>query len=386
MTLPIPKTAQPQKERLVLLDLFRGIAAIAVLIYHAAKFLGVQLLPNAYLAVDMFFLLSGFVLTHNYDGKFAEGLSLKSFAVQRLIRLYPCFLLTFVIGFVLTTARMSRDMGYFDGWRLFGGAALNALFIPSYIVPYHNHAYEDTFPFNGAQWSLTFELLANWLYWVIFPYLTGRTLGLLIGAAAIAEIAIILKIGGLDVGMRPSDFLLGMPRVILPFFSGVALRRYVFDRISIRLNTAGICASVLLLLMAFSLSYIVGPAAAPMLEFAAVALLFPVLLIVACRTAPTRRVGNFCELTGNASYPVYLFQVPFFGVYAALPQLFLHMKAHDFVPYVGIAFIISTFACAVWVDRYYELPARNWLKRVWRAYGENRAGNAIPASRRLPVK
>ena len=73
----------------------RGMAAIAILIYHAEKYLGMQLLPNAYLAVDLFFLLSGFVIAHNYDGKFTGGMSLTNFMVQRLIRLYPCFLLAF---------------------------------------------------------------------------------------------------------------------------------------------------------------------------------------------------------------------------------------------------------------------------------------------------
>jgi peptidoglycan/LPS O-acetylase OafA/YrhL len=42
-------------DRLEMLDLLRGIAALAVLIYHSEHFLGMQLLANAYLAVDLFF-------------------------------------------------------------------------------------------------------------------------------------------------------------------------------------------------------------------------------------------------------------------------------------------------------------------------------------------
>jgi peptidoglycan/LPS O-acetylase OafA/YrhL len=343
----------------------RGVAAMAVLIYHAAIFLGVQFLPNAYLAVDLFFLLSGFVIAHNYDVKFTAGMSLREFTVQRLIRLYPCFILTLVIGFVLGSARMTRDMGYFDGWRILGTGALNALFIPSYVFPYHIHV--ETFPFNGAQWSLTFELFANWLYWILFPHLTARRLLLLIAVAAILEATATFLLGSLDVGMRPGDFWLGVPRVILPFFAGVALRRFVFDRVSIRLGTAGICGVVLALVAVFSLADLVGAEFLPALEFLSVALVFPALLMLVCRTTPTPWVGKISEFTGNASYPVYLLQGPFFFFFAALPELALHMKAKDFIPYVGIAHIVGTLLCAAWVDRHYELPIRNWLKRVWRA-------------------
>jgi peptidoglycan/LPS O-acetylase OafA/YrhL len=364
MTGAAPTNTPPPQDRLVVLDLMRGVAAIAVLIYHAEIFLGVQFLPNAYLAVDLFFLLSGFVIAHNYDHKFTAGMSLRDFTVQRLIRLYPCFILTLGIGFVLGSARMTRDMGYFDGWRILGTGALNALFIPSYVFPYHVHV--ETFPFNGAQWSLTFELFANWLYWVLFPHLSSRRLILLIAAAAILEVTATFLLGSLDVGMRPGDFWLGVPRVILPFFTGVALRRFVFDRVSIRLGTAGIGGVVIALLVVFSLGDLVGPEFLPALEFMSVAVLFPALLIAACRTTPSPWVRRICEFTGNASYPVYLLQGPFFFFFAALPELTLHIKAKDLIPYVGIAHVVCTLLCAAWVDRYYELPIRNWLKRRWR--------------------
>ncbi len=349
----------------MLLDLMRGIAAIAVLIYHADKFLGVHLLPSAYLAVDLFFLLSGFVIAHNYDDKFTAGMSLRNFMVQRLIRLYPCFILALSIGFVLDSGRMIRDMGYVDGWRILGAGALNALFIPSYIFPYHLRV--ETFPFNGAQWSLTFELIANVLYWLLFPLLRASRLILLIAVAAILEATVTFLVGSLDVGMRPGDFWVAVPRVILPFFTGVALRRFVFDRISIRLGTPGICGIVLAMIVAFSLADIVGAVFLPAFEFISVAVLFPVLLIVACRTTPTPWVAKICEFAGNASYPVYLLQAPVFFFFSALPELLLHMNAKDFMPYIGMAHIIVTVLCAAWVDRHYEWPVRTRLKRLWSA-------------------
>ena len=115
----------------------------------------------------------------------------------------------------------------------------------------------------------------------------------------------------------------------------------------------------------------------PAVEFITVAVLFPLLLLAVCQTIPTPRLAWLCTLTGDASYPVYLLQVSFFLLFAALPELLLHMKAKDFMPYIGIAFIVTTFVCAVWVDRYFELPVRNRLKNAWRAYMQTRSAKAL---------
>jgi peptidoglycan/LPS O-acetylase OafA/YrhL len=360
----VPASPTPAANRFLLLDLMRGVAAIAVLVYHASIYLGVQLLPDAYLAVDMFFLLSGFVIAHNYDRKFARGMSLRDFMVQRLIRLYPCFILTLAIGFVLAAARMTRDFGYFDGWRLAAAGMLNAAFLPAYVFPYQ---LRDIFHFNGSAWSLSFELLANLVYWMIFPHLTQRRLWLLLVGCALAEGFAVAFAGSFDVGMRPSDFWLGVPRVMLPFMLGVVLRRHLFESGPQQLGPAGLCLVFLCLLAAFSLTRFIPPGLLPAAEYGCVALLFPVLLLAVSRTTPGPVLARLCTLTGDASYPVYLLQVPFVGFFAALPQIVLHAKARDFIPMIGIAHIATTFGCALWIDRYYELPLRKWLKARWAA-------------------
>jgi peptidoglycan/LPS O-acetylase OafA/YrhL len=357
-TAPAPASVV-HSQRFLLLDLMRGIAALAVLVYHASIYLGVQLLPTAYLAVDMFFLLSGFVIAHNYDRKISAGMSFREFMTQRLIRLYPCFLLTLIIGFILAAARLTRDTGYFDGWRLLGAGILNGLFLPSYVMPNHIN---NIFPFNGSAWSLTFELVANIVYWVLFPYLTASRLLLLICVAAVVEAIAASLAGTIDVGMRPMDFWLGIPRVLLPFFLGTALRRHVWDRFTFELSSAGVCGVVLLLLLGFSLSRLFDASTLPVAEFIAISVLFPALLLAVSRTSPGPRLAVVCKLTGDASYPVYLLQVPFVGLFAALPQVLFHMKAKDFIPLVGIAHISCTLLCGLWVDRHFELPVRTWLK------------------------
>ena len=82
---------KPDKQHVFLeLDAMRGVAAICVMLYHYSPFLSAsKVLPSAYLAVDMFFLLSGFIIAHAYRARLLAGMSLGKFAVVRIIRLYP---------------------------------------------------------------------------------------------------------------------------------------------------------------------------------------------------------------------------------------------------------------------------------------------------------
>lgn len=359
----IAPAAKSGGHRFLMLDLMRGIAAISVLIYHAyhANFLSFQPLPNAYLAVDLFFLLSGFVIAHNYDAKIAAGMSFREFLVQRLIRLYPCLLLALALGIVVSCLRMARYEGFLDGWRIVASAGLNALFLPAITQPYGTWGY---FPFNGAAWSLTFELIANILYWLTFRHLGPARLGMLVLAAAAGIIFFAAAHGSMDFGMRPSDFWWGVPRVTLTFFAGVALRRHVYGRTAPELGVLAVPFTLLSLLLAFSLSRFVSTQYMPLAEILTVAVFFPLLLVLTGSSTPGPGAAAICKWTGDASYPVYLLQTPLLGVFAAIPQLW-GVKAGNLIPWIGIAYIAGTIVIALWVDRYYEWPARRLLKDRW---------------------
>lgn len=74
------------------LDGLRGVAAGTVLIYHFPSLWSPASAPSAYLAVDLFFLMSGFVIEHAYGQRLATGLGVRRFLLLRLIRLYPLYL------------------------------------------------------------------------------------------------------------------------------------------------------------------------------------------------------------------------------------------------------------------------------------------------------
>jgi peptidoglycan/LPS O-acetylase OafA/YrhL len=364
-------------QRFLLLDFMRGIAALAVLVYHDVDYLGFEALPNAYLAVDMFFLLSGFVIAHNYDRKIAAGMSLTDFLAQRMIRLYPCFLLALLLGVGIFALRGHHEYGFLDGWRVLGAAGLNALYLPAFTAPYHLH---DLFPFVGAAWSLSFELFANIIYWLTFRLLGRLRLGLLLLVSAGALGAAALHFGTLDVGMRSTDFTWGIARVMVPFFMGVAIRRHLYSRLlSIRLAPAAAAPLALVtLLAAFSGSRVLSQAAVPFADYVFDLMVFPLLLIAVGAVNPGRVTGAICKLTGDASYPVYLLQGPMTGVVAAVPQFLWGVKAGALAPWSGLAHVTVTVLVALLVDRCYELPARRWLKERWQAFRARAA--AAPAA------
>src|ERR1044071_4438193 len=116
------------------LDLVRGLAALVVLIYHVDFMFGLRhwLMHGGYLAVDLFFVLSGFVLSLNYGRSIADGsLGIRKYAVARMARLFPLFLATTCVGFVVMTARYRSNFGYFDTANLIKSALVNIAMLPS---------------------------------------------------------------------------------------------------------------------------------------------------------------------------------------------------------------------------------------------------------------
>src|ERR1700683_2829054 len=143
--------------RYYVLDGMRGIAAIAVMIYHFSLDTGSVFLINADLAVDFFFILSGFVIAHSYGGRLRNGMNPLEYIGKRLIRLYPMFVLGILIGapvlFLLERAGAANAPARF----IVGSVLYNLLFLPD-ISNFQNG---ELFPANPPAWSLFFEMIAS---------------------------------------------------------------------------------------------------------------------------------------------------------------------------------------------------------------------------------
>jgi peptidoglycan/LPS O-acetylase OafA/YrhL len=168
------------------LNLLRGLAALAVVLFHASPIFGRQMAPSGYLAVDLFFILSGFVIAHVYDPRFAAGLTARSFILARMARFWPLFALGTVIGtgWTLLENVVSPPAALSISETL-GISALSLLYIPRITGA-------DLFPLNVPAWSLFFELIVNAAFAIFFA--ASRTRWLLgviaVAGAVVASLAI----------------------------------------------------------------------------------------------------------------------------------------------------------------------------------------------------
>lgn len=159
--------------RYAFLDGIRGLAAILVLTRHTTDYWHFSFY-RSYLAVDLFFILSGFVIAFAYDRKIRDGIiPFSQFVLIRLIRLYPVFLLSLVLCITIATGKLwlSHQISHTVLTELLSIFALTAIFLPSHQI---GNAY--LFPINVPYWSLFFELIANFIYAATRKFLSNKVL------------------------------------------------------------------------------------------------------------------------------------------------------------------------------------------------------------------
>ena len=162
------------KQHFLVLDGMRGIAAIAVVIYHYTQRTDFELFKSATLAVDFFFILSGFVIMYSYGERLRNGMSPYSYTLKRIIRLYPMFIIGIVIGSVILYTKIVSGDHVYDISEFKAGTILN-----SFFIPYMNNggSFEHgvmaapLFIANVSMWSLFYEMLAS----ISFIWLVGRS-------------------------------------------------------------------------------------------------------------------------------------------------------------------------------------------------------------------
>lgn len=208
-----PRADGQPAARYVTLDGMRGLAAIAVALFHFDIFL----MPHGYVAVDFFFVLSGFVLYRSYLPKFREGLGVGRFMLQRFARLYPLFLLGLMLGLAValqqiwTTAPHAPSSGDLATTMLFNG-----LMLPSPAgLPYY--------PLNVPSWSLFFEIVANLALIVLIFRLPRVALAAICVIAAVGMVPIILDNGSGNIGALWGEHGIALMRTAFSFTLGVII-------------------------------------------------------------------------------------------------------------------------------------------------------------------
>ena len=160
--------ATAMRERFTTLDGLRGVAAICVVMFHRKTWFGVVSPSNGYMAVDLFFALSGFVIAASYEHRFNYRMTPWEFVKARFIRFYPLYFLGFSCSVILLVTQLFLDsrisQQYHRDWYALPFALLA---IPS---PFVSDIGQFVYPLNFPSWSLFFELFVNITYALTYRF------------------------------------------------------------------------------------------------------------------------------------------------------------------------------------------------------------------------
>lgn len=334
-----------ETHRYEFLDALRGVAAILVVQRHVSETFGGHPFASSYLAVDFFFVLSGFVIAHAYDRKLTAGMSVRSFLLRRLIRLYPMF----IFGLVLMTGfkflQIGQDaQGTAVAWAvtfLFNAAFLPISFLASPFI-------------LGPAWSLFCEAIANIVYAPVATMRTSsRTMAAFAILGAVGVIASALTFRSLDVGWEFSSIHAGVARVFFSFFVGVIIYRQRG-----RMPQTGVPSALLSFVALVALLCVDVPdVARAYYDLVVVLLALPLIVVVGSSVSLGARAGPVCRFLGAASYPVYVLHLPL----ALIAVWLLTMMGISLSAFISAAIWIFVGAVTVmaWVlDVYADGPLR----------------------------
>ena len=289
------------KSRFGTLDALRGVAATVVVLYHAGQVFNAWVPRFGYLAVDLFFILSGFVLSHAYDERFAGGMRVVKFLFLRVVRLYPLYLLGLVLG--LCVARINPSIMDAPAASVLLNFGPNLFGFPGPEIP--GSLYRELFPLNVPLWSLFFEFwVANLLFGLCAG---GPSKRWLIALVAISAAGILLNermYYTMAVGAVTPSLLGGFLRVAFSFSCGVAIRR--FGHLAKPPSTPGWLFMIGLgaILMGVNLH----DRSAHLFELACVLIVFPLMIYFG--SSAQERHPQVGQLLGDASYALYTIHFP----------------------------------------------------------------------------
>ncbi len=360
------------KPHYIILNGLRGVAAIVVLVYHAFEAFATsqldQVVNHGYLAVDFFFILSGFVIGYAYDDRW-DKMSVKDFLKRRVIRLHPMVIFGAVIGAI---------MFYFQDYAPWNVSAvpvislLLATLLNAFLIPMtpgtEIRGIGEMFPLNGPSWSLFFEYIGNILYAVLIRRLTTSALAILVflEALGLSGFAVFGPLGSIGVGWTLMDngFFGGLLRLLFSFSAGLLLSR-ILKPTYIK-GAFWICTLVIVALL--SLPRIGGDKLwiNGVYESICVIIVFPVLVFVGASGKTTGKgIARLCKFLGDISYPLYMVHYPFLYLYYAWVKNG-NLSFLQSLP-GAIAFVAGSILLAWLSLKLYDEPVRKFLtKRLLR--------------------
>lgn len=328
------------------MDGMRGIAAMIVVLGHAPEFFGLGFMPHFWLSVDLFFLMSGFVLGRTYEPRFAEGMGPREFMILRYIRLYPLYGLGILIGIISGGATLALGKGDLTTAGFVAAAVSGLLLLPALGT-----GQRELFPLNFPAWSLFLEILANLVFALAWRRLSDRVL---LGLVVVLGTLLFIYASGGTVfnGTTWPTVHWGMTRIGFSFFLGVLLQRH---HPGARWHSDAAYLVPVAMAVMICLPITVGGGLVDAIQ---VIVLFPLLLWLSGLVEP--RHHSVMTALGVSSYPIYVLHEPILSV-AWRGLLFLHRRPEPFAPWLGVALLAGLFLAGLLLDRHYDGPVRRWL-------------------------
>ena len=337
------------------LDALRGVAAISVVIYHCSINLGVRFFPNAFLAVDFFFVLSGFVIAHAYEQKLQNTLSITTFLKKRILRLHPLYILSLTVSVAVVFAADLVGLPHVKRSLAAVTYVFSILLLPTPAV--FSTGTFGLFPLNVPAWSLSLEIWVNVVYALIARWLTTLKLMVLTAASAALLVVCAFHFQETNLGSDWPSYAGGWARVIWSFFAGILTYRFFISKTYRQLPLAygfGI-AAVLLAIFATPTRNLAWGLMADLV-------IFPVAVFSgALIKAPAGMGGRLMALIGQISYPLY---ISHFVTFALLNIVYRYLSVEkseaNVLPIIlfwsAIAIIVAAF-----LNTFFDIPTRRWI-------------------------
>jgi peptidoglycan/LPS O-acetylase OafA/YrhL len=313
-------------------------------------------LPSASLAVDFFFLLSGFVLAYTYDDRLARGHFAGEFLRRRIVRLAPLVALGSLVGMAAFAARGHSTLPELTSLTL-----ANATLVPAWFV-----GRSEPFPLNGVNWSLLVELLLNLAYALVAPRLSTRVLAATCFASGAVLLAALVHFQDLPL-LRSAlpDLVATAARGVFSFSAGVLIYRKA--RFGRQFGLPTMAALSALLLLSFAPNVADTALAAPF-NAVCIMLLYPAVLWAGIQCQLDGVVRKAAEWSGAISYPVYALHKPILGLAASAfgwLQTQIGIVAMPMrISLMWVAILLCVLVSDVALRRFDEPVRRHWSRRI----------------------
>lgn len=354
-----------------ILDGLRGVAALIVVVFHIFETHSTshldQIINHGYLAVDFFFLLSGFVIGYAYDDRWHK-LTIGSFFKRRLERLQPMVVMGMIIGavcFYFSASAAFPGIHSVPAWQVVLTMLIGFTLIPL-PVSLDIRGWQELHPLDGPGWSLFYEYIANIMYALGIRKLPKPALAALvfIAGAALIHYAVTSKNGDVIGGwsLTGEQIRIGFTRMLYPFFAGLLLSRVAKPA---KVKNAFLWCSLLLAACLFIPR--VGGATHlwmnGLYDSLTIIFVFPIIVYLgASGTVEGKTESKVCKFLGDISYPIYITHYPFIYIYTGWVSNHRGVTFSQALPYAVLMFVTAVVVAYASLKLYDE-PVRAWLKR-----------------------